>query len=191
MRKTRFPGAGGNRAGTRFLLSLALFLAVAGVAGAQQITRIAVLDLPRVLNYFSKEYAALKNFEAKKAEIQADLNAKSAEIKALAAKKSDAAAQGNNELAQSLDGEISRKTAELKEYAAARQNELDLLAKSLSSGASFLQRLNSAIAQTAESEGFSIVLNSKPQDQGANLILWNSQSIDITDRVIQLLSSGR
>lgn len=191
MRKTGFSGARRNRAGMRFLLPLALFLTAACAVGAQQITRIAVLDLPRVLNYFSKEYAALKNFEAKKAEIQADLNARSAEIKALAARKSDAAAQGNNEMVQSLDGEIARKTAELKEYAAARQNELDLLAKSLSSGASFLQRLNSAITQTAESEGFSIVLNSKPQDQGANLILWNSQSIDITDRVIQLLSTGR
>lgn len=174
------------------LLSLAiaaLSLLIAQPLAAQQITRIAILDLSRVLSYFSKEAAALKNFELKKAEVQAEVDRRTADIKLLQTKKSEAQAQGDAVLARITEDEIDRKTAELREYATARQNELDLLAKALSSGTSFLQKLNSTIAQVAESEGYSLVLNLKSQDQNANIVLWNSPSIDITDKVIQALAA--
>ena len=155
---------------------------------AQQITRVAVVDLARVLSSFPKETAALKNFELKKAEIQAEADKRSAEIKSLQAQKIDADARGDLEAVRTLEAEGARKTSALYEYVQARQNELDLLAKALSSTTSFLQKLNSTIARVAEEEGFSLVLNLKPQDQSASLVLWNSPAIDITDKVIQALS---
>jgi outer membrane protein len=164
-----------------------LFLVVS--AGAQQITRIAVLDMSRVFAYFPKDVAAIKNFETKKNEVQAEVDKRSKEITSLRDQKALALSQGNQDLANSLDSQITQKTSDLKDYAAARQNELDLLAKALSSGDSFLQRLNSSIAQVAESDGYSIVLNLKPQDTNANIVLWNSQAIDITDKVIQAISA--
>lgn len=172
-----------------FILFLLLFIACVGQAFSQQITRVAVLDIGRVLSYYAKEAAALTNFEKKKAEVQAEVDKRSAEIKLLQSKKADAQARNDTELTASLDLEIIRKTAELKEYLSARQNELDLLAKALSSSSSFLQRLNATIAKVAEAEGYSLVLNIKPQDQNANLVLWNSPSIDITDKVIQALAA--
>lgn len=170
------------------ITALVLMLGSASQAFSQQITRVAVLDIGRVLTYYSKEAAALSNFEKKKAEVQAEVDKRSAEIKLLQAKKTDAQSKSDTELAASLELEIVRKTADLKDYLTARQNELDLLAKALSSSSSFLQRLNSAIAKVAEAEGYSLVLNMKPQDQNANLVLWNSPSIDITDKVIQALA---
>ncbi|MCE1206713.1 MAG: OmpH family outer membrane protein [Spirochaetia bacterium] len=161
------------------ITALVLMLGSASQAFSQQITRVAVLDIGRVLTYYSKEAAALSNFEKKKAEVQAEVDKRSAEIKLLQAKKTDAQSKSDTELAASL---------ELEDYLTARQNELDLLAKALSSSSSFLQRLNSAIAKVAEAEGYSLVLNMKPQDQNANLVLWNSPSIDITDKVIQALA---
>ena len=169
----------------------AFFLLVAQPLASQQITRVAVVDLARILAAFPKDTAALKNFETKKAEVQSEVDRRAAEIRALQAKKSEAEASGDNASTIAIESELARKTADLKQYAAARQNELDLLAKALSAGASFLQSLGSTIAQVAEAEGYSLVLNLKPQDQNANIVLWNSASVDITDKIIQALSAVR
>lgn len=187
--------ATGRRSSRRYGLTVALFtvffILVAQPLASQQITRVAVLDLSRVLAAFPKDTMALKNFETKKAEVQAEVDKRAAEIRALQVKKSDAEANNDSDLARSIESDLARKTADLKQYASARQNELDLLAKALSAGASFLQSLGATIAQVAESEGYSLVLNLKPQDQNANIVLWNSASIDITDKVIQALSAIR
>lgn len=174
-----------------WMLCAAFFLLAAAPALSQQITRVAVLDMPRVLSAFPMDAAALKNFEARKAEMQAEVDRKAAEIKSLQSGKAEADASGDSEAAESLGGEIARRTAALREYVSARQGELDLLAKALSSNASFVQKLAATIAQVAEAEGYSLVLNLKSQDQSTNIILWNSPSIDITDKVIQALSAGR
>ena len=169
----------------------AFFLLVAQPLASQQITRVSVVDLARILAAFPKDTAALRNFETKKSEVQTEVDRRAAEIRALQAKKSEAEASGDNATNVAIESELARKTADLKQYAAARQNELDLLAKALSTGASFLQSLSATIAQVAESEGYSLVLNLKPQDQNANIVLWNSASVDITDKVIQALSAVR
>lgn len=166
---------------------LFVVLAIGGIS-AQQITRVAVLDLARVLSTFPNDTAALKNFELKKAEIQAEADRRSTEIRNLQARKASAETSGDLETSRSLEFEISRKISSLQDYVQARQNELDLLAKALSSANSFLQKLNTTIARVAEEEGFSLVLNLKPQDQSSSLVLWNSAAIDITDKVIQALS---
>lgn len=155
---------------------------------AQQITRVAVIDLARVMAAFPKDTAALKNFETRKAEVQTEVDRKAAEIKGLQAQKATADAAGDGAQSSTLAAEIAAKTASLKDYVAARQNELDLLAKALSSQASFVQKLGATISQVAEEEGYSLVLNLKPQDQNANIVLWNSPAIDITDKVIQAYS---
>lgn len=183
MRKKILLGNAGARALMLFLLTA---LATSGLF-AQQITRVAVLDLPRVLSTFPKEMAAVKNFEQKKAEVQSEADKRSADIKSLQSQKAEAEARGDAETVKTLEAEISRRTVALREYVQARQNELDLLAKALSSTTSFLQKLNSTIARVAEEEGYSLVLNLKPQDQASSLVLWNSPAIDITDKVIQAL----
>ena len=173
------------------LVCAAFFVLVAHPAFSQQITRVAVLDMARILSAFPKDTAALKNFETKKAEVQAEIDKKAAVIKDLQTRKADADSSGDTNQSNLLTLELARKTADLKDYVTARQNELDLLAKALSSSASFVQKLGATIAQVAEAEGYSLVMNLKPQDQNANVVLWNSPSIDITDKVIQALSAGR
>ena len=179
------------RAATIGLACAFIFALALHPAFSQQITRVAVLDMARVLSAFPKDTAALKNFETRKAEVQAEIDKRAAEIKELQARKSDADSTGDISQSNLLSIELARKTSDLKEYVTARQNELDLLAKALSSSASFVQKLGATIAQVAEAEGYSLVMNLKPQDQNANIVLWNSPSVDITDKVIQALSAGR
>ncbi len=174
------------------MLVLAAFLLLSlQPLAAQQITRAAVIDMNRVLAAFPSDTAALKNFETRKAQVQAEVDGKAAEIRKLQAKKAEAEVLDDRVQLEFLSSELARKTADLKEFISSRQNELDLLAKALSSNASFIQKLSSTIAQVAETEGYSLVLNLKPQDQNASIVLWNSASIDITDKVIQALSAGR
>ncbi|MHB9151261.1 MAG: OmpH/Skp family outer membrane protein [Spirochaetales bacterium] len=184
---------GGQRAqAARMGFACAVFFALAlHPAFSQQITRVAVLDMARVLSAFPKDTAALKSFETKKAEVQAEIDKRAAIVKDLQTRKADADSSGDMNQSNLLSLELARKTADLKDYIAARQNELDLLAKALSSSASFVQKLGATIAQVAEAEGYSLVMNLKPQDQNSNIVLWNSSSIDITDKVIQALSAGR
>lgn len=181
-----------NRSAGKAMLVLAAFLLLSlRPLAAQQITRAAVIDMNRVLAAFPSDTAALKNFETRKAQVQAEVDGKAAEIRKLQAKKAEAEVLDDRVQMEFLSSELARKTADLKEFISSRQNELDLLAKALSSNASFIQKLSSTIAQVAETEGYSLVLNLKPQDQNASIVLWNSASIDITDKVIQALSAGR
>ena len=72
-----------------------------------------------------------------------------------------------------------------------RQAELELMAKVLGTGATFLQRLNQTIRQVAEAEGYSVVLNLKPES-GTSQVLWYSGAVDLTDKVIQaVVASSR
>ncbi|TXT41886.1 MAG: outer membrane protein [Spirochaetes bacterium] len=160
--------------------------------GAQQITRVAVVDLSRIMAAFPNQTQAIKNFETRKAEVQAVVDVKALEIRTLQARRNEIQNQNGmfDEMA-TLDAKIVRLTAELKEYLSARQNELDLLARSISSNTSFIQKLNGMIAQVAEAEGFSLVLNLKPQDPSAAVVLWNSPSVDLTDKIIQAMAASR
>jgi len=157
---------------------------------AQQMTRIAVIDMGRILDTFSNSASAVNSFAQKKAEIQAEVDKRASEIKLLQAKKAEAQSRSDTGLAQSIDTEITKKMAELKDYVAARQNELDIMAKAISASDSFLQKIDSCVSQVAESEGYSIVLNLTPKDAN-NIIVWNSTAIDITDEVILALRQGQ
>ena len=82
--------------------------------------------------------------------------------------------------AEQYGKEIERKTAAIKEFAAQRQNELDILAKVVGANLSFVQRLSSTIARVAEAEGYSLVLNLATEDK--NRILFCGIALgDITE----------
>jgi outer membrane protein len=168
-----------------FLIGMSLPL------NAQQITRVAVVNIARILAAFPIDQDSLKNFEAKKAEIQAEINAMTAEVRELSARKAELESMGAVLTAKHYGNEIDRKTQAVKEYAAQRQNELDIMAKVAGANLSFVQRLGSTIARVAEAEGYSLVLNLAPEDKKSDLVLWNSPSVDITDKVIQALSIGQ
>ncbi len=185
-------GSSGFRLRTFPVLAITILLfAISLPLQAQQITRVAVLDMARVLSAYPLDQDSIKNFEAKKAEIQAEIDARAQEIRDLTARKNELEAMGAILTAEQYGKDIQQKTTVLKEYAAMRQNELDLLAKAVSANLSFVQRLSSTIARVAEAEGYSLVFNLKPEDSKAGLVLWNSPSVDITDKVIQALAATR
>lgn len=167
-------------------LALCLLVPLAGI-GAQQITRIAVVDLQKVLLAYNKDSAALRDYEAKKAEIQQEIDRQAADIKTLQSQKAEADRKGDQAGSQRLEAEITKRTDALRTFVRGRQDELDKLAASLNSSDSFAQLVYQKIQNVAETDGYSLVLNLRAADSVMNSVLWYSPMIDITDKVVAAL----
>jgi outer membrane protein len=173
-------------------LALLGFLALAGAAWgpafAQQVTRIAVVDLSKVIAAYSKDAQGVKDFEQKKSQVQTDIDKASAEIMRLMSLKSDADKAGDKVSSLKYRDEIDKRTKALSDFVNVKQAELDEQAKKLATNDAFSQNLYKQIQNVAETEGYSLVINLKGSDTVMNAVLWYSPMIDITNDVIQALT---
>ncbi|AEJ19494.1 OmpH family outer membrane protein [Gracilinema caldarium] len=165
-----------------------LLIATMGVS-AQQLTRFAVVDLPKIYTVFFKDSKAVRDFEERSARVQADIDKMNNEIQTLQKNRLDAVNAGDQQKVLSLDNEIYKKTEYLKEYYRIKTAELEEQRKKLTQSDSFLKQVYDEIRIVAESDGYSMVLNLK-ESSG---ILWYSPTVDITDKVINnlLTKAGR
>jgi outer membrane protein len=152
-------------------------------AEAQQLTRFAVVDLPKVYTAFMRESRAVRDFEERSARVQADFDRMTAEIQTLKLNQVNAQAHGDMEQALRLEAEIIRRSDFLKEYYKTRTAELDSIRSRLTQSGAFLEQVYDEIRYVAESEGYSMVLNLK-ENTG---ILWYNPTVDITDKIIKNL----
>ena len=169
-----------------------LFLICFGLglrAEAQQLTRFAVVDLPKVYVAFFRESRAVRDFEERSARVQSEIDRMTNEIQNLRISQVNAQAQGNQEQALRIEADINRRSDFLKEYYRTKTAELETLKNRLARSSSFQEQVYDEIRFIAESEGYSMVLNLK-ENTG---ILWYSPTVDITDKLIANLrdKSGR
>ena len=169
----------------KYLLAFFAISAFAWIAEAQQLTRFAVVDLPRVYLAFFRESQAVRDFETQSSRVQAEIDRMTTEIQNLRISQVNAQAQGSNEQALRLETEIIRRSDFLREYYATKTEELERMRSRLTQSGAFLEQVYDEIRFIAESEGYSMVLNLK--DNAG--ILWYSQTVDITDKLIQSLMS--
>ena len=156
--------------------------AVAGMF-AQQITKFGVVDTSKVYSAYFRNSAPIRNYEKKKAEFQEEIDKRTQELKTLQQKKLEYQKNGNESQALKIEAEITKKTDYLTEYTNAKNVELESMLKSLETSDEFYKKLYSTLGQIAESGGYSMILSL----QASNSILWYSNSVDITDQVIQKL----
>ncbi len=172
------------------VLAACLWALAAAGAGAQQITRVAVLDFNRILASRSKDASSLKDFELKKSLIQAEIDRRGDEILRLLAQKVEVE-KTDAKAAARLREEIDAKKRQLSEYAAVKQRELDDEAARLVSADAFAQALYKQVQDIAEAEGYSLVLNIRSADSVMKSVFWYSQMIDITEKVLQALDAKK
>ena len=163
-------------------LAIAFVISMAG-AFAQQITKFGVVDTSKVYSAYFRNSAPIRNYEKKKAEFQEEIDKRTQEIKTLQQKKLEYQKNGNESQALKIEAEITKKTDYLTEYTNAKNVELESMLKSLETSDEFYKKLYSTLGQIAESGGYSMILSL----QASNSILWYSNSVDITDQVIQKL----
>jgi Skp family chaperone for outer membrane proteins len=171
-------------------LILVALVAFSAAAFGQQITRIAVVDLSKVIAACSKDAQAVKDFEQKKSEVQSDIDRMSADIVQLMTQRAEADKAGDKAASQKYKAELDARKKTLTDFVNAKQAELDAEAKKLGSTDAFSQDLYKQIQNVAETEGYSLVLNLKSGDSVMNAVLWYSPMIDITSDVIQALTKG-
>ncbi|MDR0877507.1 MAG: OmpH family outer membrane protein [Treponema sp.] len=167
----------------RFLFLTVLLSALALSAEAQQLTRFAVVDLPKVYVAFFRDSRAVRDFEERSARVQREIDRMTQEIQDLRSRQADAVLQGNEDQSIRLDNDIYRKSEFLKDYYKLKTSELEDQKKKLTQSGAFLEQVYDEIRYIAESEGYSMVLNLK-ENTG---ILWYSPTVDITDKLIQNL----
>jgi len=164
---------------------IVLFLAACLLAAtlySQQLTRFAVVDLPRVYAAFFRESRPVRELEERSAAVQAEIDKMTREIQELRSRRIDLVNRGDQTGALRLENEIYSKQEFLKEYYAVKTAELEDQRRKLAQSDSFLDQVHGEIRSIAESEGYTAVLPVKD-------VLWYSPTVDITDKLIQNLVS--
>ena len=150
---------------------------------SQQLTRFAVVDLPKVYTAFFRESTAVRQFEERSARVQSEIDKITKEIQDLKSKQIDAAQRGDQTEALRLENQVYRRSEYLKEYFNTKTAELEDQRKKLMQTGSFLDQVYDELRYIAESEGYTMVLSLKDNTG----ILWYSPTVDITDKLIQNL----
>jgi outer membrane protein len=171
----------------RILVILILVILCGGAAFSQamQITRVAVVDLPRVYQVFFRESQAVREFEERSNRVQADIERLQAEINELRSRHADAVSRGNQTEAVRLEGQIHTRSEYLREFFQVRTAELNAQRARLMQSDAFINQIQNEVRFIAETEGYSLVIDLR----SATGIVWYSSSIDITDRLIQRLQA--
>lgn len=169
----------------KVLLGSLFFSLFATSLFAQQIPRLGVVDTALVYSTHFRESAAVRNYELKRANLQVEVDKITQELKELQQKKVEYEKNNNSVAALRLEAEITKKAEYITEYTRAKNIELETLRKNLSNSDEFYEKLYQVINRIAESEGYSMILSL----QQANVILWYSPTVDITDKVIAGLGS--
>lgn len=166
------------------LIFIFVFFAISLVASfSQQITRFGVVDTSRVYNAYFRNSAAVRNYDARRAEYQQEIQKLTDELRGIQNQRVEAQRNNDFTTVSRLDAEITRRTDFLREYTNAKNVELESMQRSLKTSDEFYQRLYSTLSRIAESGGYSMIL-SLQQSIG---ILWYSNSVDVTDQVIEAL----
>lgn len=164
------------------LISMAVLMFIPGFLFAEKITKIAVVDLTKVVQAYNRGKASVKAIETEKVKIQKkELELKN-EITELTGKYKEAVAQEDEETSKKLKAQINKKISYLKEYHASKQKELNAMSAKVAKKFKVNKEILSAIKYVAESGSFSMVLTDRTSG-----LLWWSYDVDITDKVIQRL----
>ncbi len=161
-----------------------LFLLIPFLLIAQQITKFAVVDTTRIYSTFYRDSRSVRDFESKKKQFQDEIQRMSVELKQLRQQKVDATTINDLTLASKLDIQIESKTKILVDYTKAKNSELDSLKQKLVTD-DFYSILYDVLKKIGEEEGYSMVLSL----QEGTSILWYSPTVDITDKVIKLITT--
>lgn len=151
---------------------------------AQQLSMIGVVDTRLVYTTYFRESAAIRNYDAKKAEFQAEVDKLYVELQELQLQKLEYQKNNNATATLRVESQITQKSEFITEYTWAKNIELENLLKNLESSNDFYKTLYKVLSNIAEAEGYTIIL-SLQQDA----VLWYKSDVDITNKVIAALGS--
>jgi Skp family chaperone for outer membrane proteins len=163
-------------------LFFCLLLGISGMATAEQLSKIAVIDFQKIVDNFpsgspafSKLQLLKDSYEEKRLDYLAELNDKEQEL--LQAKE-----RGNNIRIANLEREISDFKIFIRQWQEIKIKEIEIVQNDFLQGRDIALDILEAIEFIAINEGYTIVLDANDVS-----VIWLSQEIDITDQVIHRL----
>lgn len=172
--------------GRLFFISM-LVVGLAGPAGAvfadNEIMKVGVVDLTKVLNAFYKESPAIKELYDYWKETEAQLDKITREIADLE-EKLEAAKEGKDDRAAlDLEKKISERKAYRSEYYSFRKTEYEKKYNALSKSSTVFDQIKRVIEYIAVNNSYALILlKSDPS------IIYYSKDIDITEDVLEYLN---
>ncbi|MBU0928012.1 MAG: OmpH family outer membrane protein [Spirochaetes bacterium] len=170
----------------RAILALTL-IALCSQAFAQQITRVAVIDLQKVYMTYYKDSQAVRALEEEKLRVNEEIKRLSDELKELQRQRLELLSSADAPTLKAFDETLYRKAQYLSDFVKIKQASIEEKANALSSGDAFVQMLYRTIQSISESDGYSLVISSRDAVSVGSSVIWFSPMIDITDKAIQAL----
>jgi len=171
----------------KLLISILLTIGLVRILhlGAEQITKVAVLDYARILSAFYVDSAEARRIEKMKTAFANEVRRLQDEIQSLEESKIAAMARGNARDELSLENKIQEKKQYYQEYVRIKGNQIQQAVAGLGSSSELAREILDKIQFVAETNGFSIVINRSDPN-----LLWWSYEVDITDLILQQLTKN-
>ena len=160
-----------------------LFCASVTAYAQQQIPKIGVIDYSRIVQQMMPNSDQLQEIKKIKQAIEDETTAIEAEIAALEKDKRKIESRNRfNDNTEEIDEQISSLRYYLNQFVAEKNKELEEKKVLVPDTTEILSRIVNQIQYVAESEGYSIIFDSKDKN-----IIWWTHSVDITDLVMKKL----
>lgn len=165
-----------------FLFAL-LFCASVAVYAQQQIPKIGVIDYSRILQRMMPSTDQLQEIKNIKQSIEDETAAIESEIEALTKERDEIASKSHySDATDPIDEQITSLRYYLTQFIEEKNLELEEKKAQVPDPAEIISKIVNQIQFVAESEGYSIIFDSKDKN-----IIWWTHSVDITNLVMRKL----
>lgn len=165
----------------RVILLLSIFSTLF-IVGADDLTKVGVVDINQVYTRFIKESADARKFDEFKQSIQEEISKRKIEIDQIDKELIEARDDDNEKLVLELESELQIKKINLQEYTRYKNKELNARISSDATKEDFARNLQEAIREVGLSNGFSVIFQSNDPN-----MIWYNNDVDVTELVIQNL----
>ncbi len=163
-----------------------MILTLCAVSGfSEQLSKIAVVDVGRILKSYYRESSGIREYDSIREDMNRELGKIQEGIDNLKVQIAEEEAKGNNAKVSELNGKLKKQVEYKQEYFASMSAKLASKESDLNLNSRFYSVLYKAIQYVAESEGYSLVLKTSDAD-----LVWYHTEIDITDKVIARIKSS-
>lgn len=160
-----------------------LLLSTLTVFGSQ-LSKIAVVDVGRILKSYYRESSGIREYDSIKEEMTKGLTQIQEEIDDLNLQISEAEAQEDSKKVEGLQNRLKKQLDYKQEFFRSMSSKLASKESNLDLNSRFYSVLYKAIQYVAESEGYSLVLKTSDTN-----LVWYHTEVDITDKVIARIKS--
>lgn len=166
----------------KIVLLLLVFLLITFAAGAEQLSKIGMVNFSKIIEDYFAESSAWREIDAMRKQYEEGKDAILEEIDQMRLLRLTAQNNGDERQVLQLEERIYQKQEYLKEYHNIWQSRINAKVETVSTSSSFTAEIYQAVKFVAESNGYSVIMRTRDPD-----ILWYNQEVDITNLVLERL----